>query len=158
MNGTRGRQTRRFVRDAAGGGGARRVTTMRPCRSEARADGRSGNRPSLAFAGSRSTGFTDAGAEPSGPRLSAAPLLNHCGIRSDLLTYTLDRSPHEHGLYLPGTHIPILPPETIADDRPDRADRLTVQPCRRARRSTASAPLPPPYHFGACRDPKQVTP
>lgn len=47
------------------------------------------------------------------------PLLNHCGMRSDLLTYTVDRSPHEQGLYLPGTQIPILPPETIADDRPD---------------------------------------
>jgi hypothetical protein len=46
-------------------------------------------------------------------------LLNHCGIRSDLLRYTVDRNPHKQGLYLPGTHIPILPPETIAEDRPD---------------------------------------
>ena len=35
-------------------------------------------------------------------------LLNHCGIRSDLLPYTVDRSPHKQGMYLPGTHIPIL--------------------------------------------------
>ena len=119
MNGTRGRQTRRFVRDAAGGGGARRVTTTRPCRSEARADGRSGNRPSLAFEGSRSTRFTDAGAEPSGPRLSAAPLLNHCGIRSDLLPFTVDRSPYNQGLFLPGTHIPIHSPERLREVRPD---------------------------------------
>jgi SAM-dependent methyltransferase len=46
-------------------------------------------------------------------------LLNHCGIRSDLLPYTVDRNPHKHGMYLPGTHIPILPPEAIAVDRPD---------------------------------------
>ncbi len=46
-------------------------------------------------------------------------LLNHCGIRSDLLRYTVDRNPHKQGLYLPGTHIPILPPEAIARDRPD---------------------------------------
>jgi hypothetical protein len=46
-------------------------------------------------------------------------LLNHCGIRTDLLEYTVDRSPHKQGRFLPGTHIPIHPPERIAADRPD---------------------------------------
>jgi hypothetical protein len=46
-------------------------------------------------------------------------LLNHCGIRSDLLEYTADRSPHKQGLFLPGTHIPIHSPDRIAADRPD---------------------------------------
>ncbi|MBO0868877.1 MAG: methyltransferase domain-containing protein [Micromonosporaceae bacterium] len=46
-------------------------------------------------------------------------LLNHCGIRSDLLAYTVDRSPHKQGLFLPGTHIPIHHPDRIAADRPD---------------------------------------
>jgi 2-polyprenyl-3-methyl-5-hydroxy-6-metoxy-1,4-benzoquinol methylase len=46
-------------------------------------------------------------------------LLNHCGIRSDLLAYTVDRSPHKQGLFLPGTHIPIYPPERIAETKPD---------------------------------------
>jgi SAM-dependent methyltransferase len=46
-------------------------------------------------------------------------LLNHCGIRSDLLTYTVDRSPHKQGWFLPGTHIPIHHPDRIAEDRPD---------------------------------------
>jgi 2-polyprenyl-3-methyl-5-hydroxy-6-metoxy-1,4-benzoquinol methylase len=46
-------------------------------------------------------------------------LLNHCGIRSDLLAYTVDRSPHKQGLFLPGTHIPIYAPERIAETRPD---------------------------------------
>jgi SAM-dependent methyltransferase len=46
-------------------------------------------------------------------------LLNHCGIRADLLEYTVDRSPHKQGWYLPGTHIPIHAPERIAEDRPD---------------------------------------
>ena len=46
-------------------------------------------------------------------------LLNHCGIRSDLLAYTVDRNPYKHGRYTPGTRIPILPPEQIAVDRPD---------------------------------------
>jgi SAM-dependent methyltransferase len=46
-------------------------------------------------------------------------LLNHCGIRSDLMAYTVDRSPHKQGRFLPGTHIPIYSPERIAADRPD---------------------------------------
>ena len=46
-------------------------------------------------------------------------LLNHCGIRADLLRYTVDRNPHKQGMYLPGTHIPILAPEVVAEDRPD---------------------------------------
>lgn len=46
-------------------------------------------------------------------------LLNHCGIRPDLLAYTVDRSPHKQGWFLPGTHIPIHAPERIAADRPD---------------------------------------
>jgi hypothetical protein len=46
-------------------------------------------------------------------------LLNHCGIRPDLLQYTVDRNPYKHGRYTPGTRIPILPPEQIAVDKPD---------------------------------------
>ncbi|CAM5346048.1 class I SAM-dependent methyltransferase [Streptomyces tanashiensis] len=46
-------------------------------------------------------------------------LLNHCGIRPDLLAYTVDRNPYKHGRFAPGTRIPILPPEQIAADRPD---------------------------------------
>ena len=46
-------------------------------------------------------------------------LLNHCGIRSDLLAYTVDRSPHKQGMFLPGTHIPIYAPGQLAETRPD---------------------------------------
>jgi 2-polyprenyl-3-methyl-5-hydroxy-6-metoxy-1,4-benzoquinol methylase len=46
-------------------------------------------------------------------------LLNHCGIRSDLLQYTVDRSPVKQGKFLPGTHIPIYAPERLAETRPD---------------------------------------
>ena len=46
-------------------------------------------------------------------------LLNYCGIRTDLLDYTVDRNPHRHGLFTPGTHIPIYAPEKIAETRPD---------------------------------------
>src|SRR5208283_3451798 len=46
-------------------------------------------------------------------------LLNHCGIREDLLQYTVDRSPVKQGKYLPGTHIPIFGPERLIETRPD---------------------------------------
>lgn len=46
-------------------------------------------------------------------------LLNYCGIRSDFIDYTVDRSPHKQGLYLPGTHIPIESPDKIRETRPD---------------------------------------
>jgi SAM-dependent methyltransferase len=46
-------------------------------------------------------------------------LLNYCGIRSDFLDYTVDRNPYKHGKFLPGTHIPVLPPERIAATKPD---------------------------------------
>jgi hypothetical protein len=46
-------------------------------------------------------------------------LLNYCGIRTDYLDYTVDRSPHKQGRYTPGTHIPILSPDKIRETRPD---------------------------------------
>jgi SAM-dependent methyltransferase len=46
-------------------------------------------------------------------------LLNYCGIRSDLLEYTVDRNPYKHGRFTPGTRIPIHDPAQIAKDRPD---------------------------------------
>ncbi|MFL1592412.1 class I SAM-dependent methyltransferase [Rhodococcus ruber] len=46
-------------------------------------------------------------------------LLNYCGIRPDLMAYTVDRNPYKHGRYTPGARIPILPPEQIEKDRPD---------------------------------------
>jgi len=46
-------------------------------------------------------------------------LLNHCGIRTDLLAYTVDRSTVKQGRFLPGTHIPIFAPERLAETRPD---------------------------------------
>jgi C-methyltransferase-like protein/putative zinc binding protein/methyltransferase family protein len=46
-------------------------------------------------------------------------LLNHCGIRTDLLSYTVDRSPVKQGKFLPGTHIPIYAPERLEQTKPD---------------------------------------
>ena len=46
-------------------------------------------------------------------------LLNYCGIRTDFLDYTVDRSPYKQGKYTPGTHIPIFSPERIRETKPD---------------------------------------
>jgi 2-polyprenyl-3-methyl-5-hydroxy-6-metoxy-1,4-benzoquinol methylase len=46
-------------------------------------------------------------------------LLNFCGIGTDFLEYTVDRNPAKQGCYLPGSHVPIRPPEAIAESRPD---------------------------------------
>jgi hypothetical protein len=46
-------------------------------------------------------------------------LLNYCGIRRDFLDYTVDRNPYKQDKFLPGTHIPVFPPERIRETRPD---------------------------------------
>ncbi len=46
-------------------------------------------------------------------------LLNYCGIGTDFLEFTVDRSPYKQGKFLPGTHIPILHPDRIREARPD---------------------------------------
>lgn len=46
-------------------------------------------------------------------------LLNYCGIRTDFIDFTVDRSPHKQDLYLPGTHIPIYSPDKIREAKPD---------------------------------------
>lgn len=46
-------------------------------------------------------------------------LLNYCGIRTDLVDYTVDRNPHKQGNFLPGTLIPIYSPDKIRETKPD---------------------------------------
>jgi SAM-dependent methyltransferase len=46
-------------------------------------------------------------------------LLNYCGIRTDFVDYTVDRSPLKQGKLLPGTRIPIRPPAEIDRTKPD---------------------------------------
>ena len=46
-------------------------------------------------------------------------LLNFCGIGTDFIEFSADRSPHKQGHFLPGTHIPIRAPEEIDRTRPD---------------------------------------
>jgi C-methyltransferase C-terminal domain/Methyltransferase domain len=46
-------------------------------------------------------------------------LLNYCGIGTGLVDYACDRNPYKHGRFTPGMHIPIYPPERIAQTKPD---------------------------------------
>ncbi len=46
-------------------------------------------------------------------------LLNYCGVRSDMIEYTVDRAPSKQGTLLPGTRIPVFAPEKILEDKPD---------------------------------------
>ncbi len=46
-------------------------------------------------------------------------LLNYCGVRTDFLDFTVDRSPHKQGRFLPGTRIPIHGPDRLREARPD---------------------------------------
>ncbi len=62
-------------------------------------------------------------------------LLNHCGIRPDLLPFTVDRNPHKQGLFLPGTHIPIHAPERLARGQARLRAGPAVEPA--GRRSSA---------------------
>jgi SAM-dependent methyltransferase len=53
-----------------------------------------------------------------GAPAKATTLLNYCGIRADLLPYTVDRNPHKQGRLIPGVRIPIDSPERIMNARP----------------------------------------
>jgi SAM-dependent methyltransferase len=46
-------------------------------------------------------------------------LLNYCGIGRDFIDYTVDLNPAKQGHFLPGTHLPIMRPETLRETRPD---------------------------------------
>jgi hypothetical protein len=46
-------------------------------------------------------------------------LLNFCGVRTDLIDYTVDRAPSKQGTLLPGVRIPVYPPDKILETRPD---------------------------------------
>ncbi len=45
-------------------------------------------------------------------------LLNFAGVKPDLLPFVCDAAPSKQGRFLPGSHIPILPPEELLERRP----------------------------------------
>lgn len=46
-------------------------------------------------------------------------LLNYCGIKNDFIEFTVDKSEHKQGLYLPGTHLPVKKIEDIIALKPN---------------------------------------
>ena len=46
-------------------------------------------------------------------------LLNYCGVKKDLIEFVVDASPHKQGMFLPGSHIPIVKEEEITRFKPD---------------------------------------
>ena len=46
-------------------------------------------------------------------------LLNYCGIKTDLISFGVDASPHKQGLFMPGSHIPVYSVEALKEQEPD---------------------------------------
>jgi SAM-dependent methyltransferase len=47
-------------------------------------------------------------------------LLNYCGVKgNELIRFVADLSPHKQGRYLPGSHIPVVAPDRIEEEKPD---------------------------------------
>jgi predicted TPR repeat methyltransferase len=46
-------------------------------------------------------------------------LINYAGVRSDLISYVVDRNPAKQNKYLPGSRIPVVPEDYLQKDRPD---------------------------------------
>ena len=47
-------------------------------------------------------------------------LLNYCGIKgTELIQFVVDLSPHKQGMFLPGSHIPIVSEEQLKTTKPD---------------------------------------
>jgi SAM-dependent methyltransferase len=46
-------------------------------------------------------------------------LLNYAGVKPDLLPFVCDTAPFKQGKFMPGSHIPILPPAALVEQRPD---------------------------------------
>jgi hypothetical protein len=80
-------------------------------------------------------------------------MLNYCGITTDLLPYTVDKSPLKVGLFTPGSHIPVLAASELLARQPDYclilawnfADEIRRQQAEYARRGGRFVlPLPRP--------------
>lgn len=46
-------------------------------------------------------------------------LLNYCGVKRGSIGFVCDLSPHKQGLFMPGSHLPILAPAEIDKQKPD---------------------------------------
>ena len=54
-----------------------------------------------------------------GAAAKGSTLVNYVGIGPDLVDFVADRNVHKHGLYMPGTHLPIRDPSALLEEQPD---------------------------------------
>ena len=54
-----------------------------------------------------------------GAAAKGVTMVNYCGVRADLLPYVADLSQHKQGRFMPGSRIPVYPPERLEETRPD---------------------------------------
>ena len=54
-----------------------------------------------------------------GASAKATTLLQYCNIGTDVIEYITDSAPSKIGKFTPGTHIPIVPADTLKKNRPD---------------------------------------
>jgi hypothetical protein len=76
-----------------------------------------------------------------GASAAAARLLAGCGIGPGLLPGTVDAHPPWHGMVLPGSRVPVVPPEALAAVVPDLVLVLDGRPVSEARQLLGEAGL-----------------
>jgi SAM-dependent methyltransferase len=54
-----------------------------------------------------------------GAAAKGSTLLNYAGVKPDLLPYVCDAAQSKQGKFLPGSHIPIVPPDLLRQRKPD---------------------------------------